>query len=173
MELEKISTIYTLIDLSNNMFEGDIPDEIGHLTALYVLNISHNALTGQIPSSLGNLKRLESLDLSRNKLYGVIPPQLAGLTFLSSLNPSFNQLEGIIPIGRQFQTFLVASFEGNKGLCGSTPLSVSCKDSGNSVLSPPAYENRHSSAKIEWDLIAAEIGYAVGLGIFVASLMFC
>ncbi|KAK9085713.1 hypothetical protein Sjap_026124 [Stephania japonica] len=67
IEYVKILTILTLVDLSNNAFEGAIPKEIGELKALCILNLSRNALTGPIPSSIGNLKQLESFDLSQNQ----------------------------------------------------------------------------------------------------------
>ena len=38
--------------------------------------------------------------------------------FLSILNLSFNQLVGLIPYIKLFGTFLEASYERNKGLCG-------------------------------------------------------
>ncbi|KAJ0027799.1 hypothetical protein Pint_34908 [Pistacia integerrima] len=90
MELQKILTIFTSIDLSSNKFEGPIPEEIGQFKSLHLLNISQNALTGPIPSSIGNLGKLESLDLSRNRLSGAIPTQLTSLYFLSVLNLSYN-----------------------------------------------------------------------------------
>ncbi|KAH0635229.1 hypothetical protein KY289_035144 [Solanum tuberosum] len=83
MKLVKIFRAYTSIDFSSNKFHGVIPDIVGNLSALYVLNLSHNALEGQIPKSIGKLKMLESLDLSWNKLSGEIPAELAYLTFLS------------------------------------------------------------------------------------------
>ncbi|KAI8557067.1 hypothetical protein RHMOL_Rhmol05G0305600 [Rhododendron molle] len=46
IELVKILTLFTAIDFSNNRFEGEIPDTIGALRALYVLNLSRNALSG-------------------------------------------------------------------------------------------------------------------------------
>ncbi|KAF5476302.1 hypothetical protein F2P56_008032 [Juglans regia] len=91
-----------VIDVSYNNLEGTIPEEIGGIYSLGVLNLSHNALTGQIPSSLGKLNHLISLDLS------------------------FNNLVGHIPRMRRPET----SNEGNKGLCGF-PLHEECKDSGS------------------------------------------
>ncbi|KAE8658656.1 leucine-rich repeat receptor protein kinase EXS-like [Hibiscus syriacus] len=82
LELLKILTVFTSIDISCNNFQGPIPEVIGTFKALYVLNFSHNALTGLMPSSLGNLSQLESLDLSSNNLHGEIPIQLAELNFL-------------------------------------------------------------------------------------------
>ncbi|KAK9275049.1 hypothetical protein L1049_022307 [Liquidambar formosana] len=81
IELVKILTIFTTIDLFNNKFQGVIPKFIGNLNSLRVLNLSYNCLTGHMPLSLGNLRLLESLDLSSNKLDSVIPLQL-GLHFL-------------------------------------------------------------------------------------------
>uniref|UniRef100_A0A7N2MVF6 Verticillium wilt resistance-like protein n=1 Tax=Quercus lobata TaxID=97700 RepID=A0A7N2MVF6_QUELO len=119
MELGKILTVFTSFDLSCNYLDGPIPDNIGILNSLYILNLSHNAFIGQIPPSLGKLSQLESLDLSSNQLSGEIPMQLAdSLTFLSVLNLSLNQLVGPIPCVKQFGTFLEASYERNKGLCG-------------------------------------------------------
>ncbi|XP_010038549.2 receptor-like protein 6 [Eucalyptus grandis] len=69
----KISEVFTVIDLSSNLFEGEIPSAIGDLKGLQGLNLSNNFLTGHIPASLGNLTALESLDLSQNNLLRKIP----------------------------------------------------------------------------------------------------
>ncbi|RVW13678.1 LRR receptor-like serine/threonine-protein kinase GSO1 [Vitis vinifera] len=138
MELVKVLTLFTSIDFSCNNFQGDIPEDIGDLKLLYVLNLSGNGFTGQIPSSLGQLRQLESLDLSLNKLSGEIPAQLSSLNFLSVLNLSFNGLVGRIPTGNQLQTFSENSFAGNRGLCGF-PLNVSCEDA-----TAPTFDGRHS-----------------------------
>ncbi|GKV33169.1 hypothetical protein SLEP1_g41704 [Rubroshorea leprosula] len=92
-ELVRILIIFTTIDFSSNQFHGPIPEELGELNSLLLLNLSHNSLNGQIPSSLGKLVELESLDLSSNKLEGRIPEQLTKLTFLSILNLSHNELQ--------------------------------------------------------------------------------
>ncbi|MED6131597.1 hypothetical protein PIB30_011200, partial [Stylosanthes scabra] len=54
--------------LLNKLLEGEIPQVIGELDSLKVLNLSHNRLTGTIPECLGNLRNLEWLDLSWNQL---------------------------------------------------------------------------------------------------------
>ena len=153
----KILTIFTAIDLSNNRFYGEIPNSVGNLKGLIVLNLSRNSFIGHVPSSLGNLTSLESLDLSQNKLSGEIPQQLMGLTFLEYLNLSHNQLIGPIPQGGQFWTFEISTFEGNLALCGS-PLPKKCG------IEPPTYETRQESSIVEgfdWKVIV--IGYACGL----------
>ncbi|KAK2972089.1 hypothetical protein RJ640_010252 [Escallonia rubra] len=166
MELVKILTVFTSLDVSNNRFEGDIPRNIGVLKLLYVLNLSHNALTGSIPSSIGNLTQLGSLDLSANRLSGSIPAHLASLTFLSVLNLSYNQLSGRIPIGRQLQTFSEDSYEGNEGLCGS-PSNRSC--GGAPSPAPSSQERAHG---FDWQSIIIGLGFGVGAGVVLAPLMF-
>ncbi|XP_016648368.1 PREDICTED: probable LRR receptor-like serine/threonine-protein kinase At4g36180 [Prunus mume] len=173
MELVKILSIFTLIDFSSNNFSGPIPTEIGEFKSLCVLNLSRNAFTGEIPSKFGNMQVLESLDLSQNKLSGRIPPLLAELTFLSFLNLSYNQLVGRIPTSNQFSTFSASSFIGNKGLWGF-PLTV---DNKAGFPPPPTMNGRSPNSghhhEVNWDLISAEIGFIVGFGVAVGSLVSC
>ncbi|XP_040372135.1 receptor-like protein 33 isoform X2 [Rosa chinensis] len=145
MELVKILPVFTSIDFSCNKFNGPIPEEVGELKSLHVINLSDNVFTGEIPSSLGNLQQLESLDISQNNLGGQIPPQLANLSFLSFLNVLYNQLVGEIP------------------------------KENRPVLSSPTLEGSHqnSGGEIYWDLISAEIGFTCGIGMAIGSLLFC
>ncbi|XP_024640780.2 receptor-like protein 9DC3 [Medicago truncatula] len=156
MELKRILTTFTTIDLSNNMFEGRIPQVIGELYSLKGLNLSNNGITGSIPQSLSNLRNLEWLDLSRNRLTGEIPAALTNLNFLSFLNLSQNHLEGIIPTGQQFDTFGNNSYEGNTMLCGFQ-LSKSCK---NEEDLPPHSTSEDEESGFGWKAVA--IGYACG-----------
>ncbi|KAL4298613.1 hypothetical protein S245_057996 [Arachis hypogaea] len=155
----KIPEVFAIIDLSENKFEGEIPDVIGELQVLKGLNLSHNSLVGHIPQSLGNLTNLESLDLSSNMLIGDIPNELTNLNFLEVLNLSQNQLVGPIPRGKQFNTFSNDSYEGNMGLCG-WPLSVECNNNVPSQQYPP-FEADEDKFGFGWKPVA--IGYACGM----------
>ena len=99
--------------------------------------------------------------------------QLAdGLTFLSVLNLSFNQLVGPIPFVKQFATFLEASYEGNKGLCGSH---LKAKCGSVEPHSPfPTFKDTHSSSRpwIDWKFLSVELGFAFGFGMVILPLMF-
>jgi hypothetical protein len=88
LDYKKIQDLFMVIDFSSNIFEGKIPELVGSLKGLNLLNFSNNALTGYIPPSLGNLTCLESMDLSQNKLLGEIPPKLTQLFFLEYFNVS-------------------------------------------------------------------------------------
>ncbi|KAF3448072.1 hypothetical protein FNV43_RR08780 [Rhamnella rubrinervis] len=61
MELIKMFTTISTIDLSSNNFGGQIPEYFGQLESVYGLNVSNNGFTGEIPASLGNLQKMESL----------------------------------------------------------------------------------------------------------------
>jgi Leucine-rich repeat (LRR) protein len=161
---EKIQDSLTAIDLSNNGFEGGIPEVLGDLKELHLLNLSNNFLSGGIPLSLSNLKELEALDLSQNKLSGEIPGKLAQLTFLEVLNVSHNFLSGRIPRGNQFKTFDNTSFDANPGLCGE-PLSKECGNDEDSL--PAAKEDEGSGYPLEFGWKVVVIGYASGLVIGV------
>ncbi|KAK8371540.1 hypothetical protein V6Z11_A01G249400 [Gossypium hirsutum] len=168
LELVKILTVFTSIDISCNNFEGPIPEVIGKFNALYALNFSDNAFTGSIPSFFGKLQHLESLDLSSNSLRGEIPLQLANLNFLSFLNVSNNKLVGPIPTSTQLQSFSEASFENNTGLCGP-PLKTKCGSSPPKEDSPSDSE---TGSIIQWNYLSAEIGFIFGLGIIIVPLIY-
>ncbi|XLT64552.1 hypothetical protein HN873_020991 [Arachis hypogaea] len=153
----KIPNAFVIIDLSENKFEGEIPDVIGELHRLKSLNLSYNNLIGPIPPSLGNLTNLESLDLSSNMLDGNIPAELTNLNSLEVLNLSNNQLEGSIPQGKQFDTFSNDSYEGNMGLCGF-PLSIQCN---NVPLQQCPSSEAEDKFEFGWKPVA--IGYACGM----------
>ena len=158
-EVKKILHIYTAIDVSCNKFQGEIPEVIGELKWLALLNLSHNSLIGPIPSQLGNMESLLSLDLSSNHLTGGIPDQLIRLTFLEVLNLSENHLTGPIPQKGQFSTFNKDSYLGNFALCG-LPLTNNCTH----TVSPPqegGTGDNDAYDEPDWEVIL--MGYGCGL----------
>ncbi|XP_043691603.1 receptor-like protein 35 [Telopea speciosissima] len=172
LEMPGILNTLVTIDLSNNNFQGKIPEALGNLKALRVLNLSRNSLTGQIPFSLGNLSELESFDVSRNKLSGEIPRQLISLTFLSVLNLSYNNLIGSIPQRSQFDTFSNATYEGNAGLCG-LPLSRKCEIPDGDLPPTSTFQQNEDSTHL-FDLKFAVVGYCSGLivGLIIGQQLF-
>ncbi|KAL7190031.1 hypothetical protein ACSBR1_039639 [Camellia fascicularis] len=173
IEYSRILIVFSIIDLSSNNFQGEIPKSIEKLNLLRSLNLSHNNITGHIPTSLGNLKNLESLDLSSNKLVGEIPQQLTSLMFLEVLNLSVNQLAGPIPQGRQFYTFENDSYSGNSALCG-IPLSKKCKEL-QTLPPPPTFqqdENSNKSSGFSWQVVVMGYGCGFVFGIVTGYLMF-
>ncbi|XP_058111257.1 receptor-like protein 33 [Magnolia sinica] len=168
MELVKIMTIFTSVDLSNNHFEGEVPKVIGDLKLLHILNLSRNGLTGPIPASLGNFTQLESFDLSQNNLSGEIPQQLSNLTFLSVLNLSYNQLVGSIPFANQFSTFNNDTYIGNPRLCGP-PLTIKC--ALPLLPSTPDGVDSQSAGHVNWQLISIQLGYIAGTGAVYGPLI--
>ncbi|RYR00667.1 hypothetical protein Ahy_B07g088800 [Arachis hypogaea] len=167
LPLTKIPRVFVIIDLSENKFEGEIPDDFGELHGLIGLNLSHNGLVGHIPHSLGNLTNLESLDLSSNMLSGDIPTELINLNFLEVLSLSQNQLVGPIPRGKQFDTFSNDSYEGNTGLCGF-PLSIQC----NNNVPLQQYPSSEAEDKFGFGWKPVAIGYACGVVLGI-GLGFC
>ncbi|KAL7221794.1 hypothetical protein ACSBR1_023690 [Camellia fascicularis] len=171
IEMVKVLTIFTAIDLSKNNFEGEIPKIIGRLNSIRGLNLSHNHLTSHIPASLANLTMLEWLDLSSNKLTGEIPQQLRNLKSLEVLNLSQNQLIGPIPQDNQFGTFLNDSYIGNLALCGP-PLLNTCNP--RTPQPPPLMfqQEDNTSSGFNWEVILP--GYICGLvwGLVMGYLMF-
>ncbi|CAA7027963.1 unnamed protein product [Microthlaspi erraticum] len=166
-------TIYKSIDVSQNQFQGDIPNSIGLLKELIVLNMSNNAFTGRIPSSLANLTNLQSLDLSNNRLSGQIPPQLGKLTFLEWMNFSYNRLEGPIPQGTQIQSQNSSAFAENPGLCG-VPLQEICgrkgKEEATKQEEDEEQEEEEEDEAFSW--IAAAIAYVPGVSVDSPSVTF-
>src|SRR5215467_554743 len=54
--------------LRHNYLTGNIPPELGQLTALVYLDLGSNELSGNIPGELGNLASVTDLYLDHNQL---------------------------------------------------------------------------------------------------------
>ncbi|KOM37541.1 hypothetical protein LR48_Vigan03g092300 [Vigna angularis] len=122
-------TFLNALNLLNNSFHGEIPQEVGHLLYLEHLNLSLNNFGGSIPSNLSHCTKLEVLGVGGNNLTGVIPTWIGNLSSLSRISFGLNNLIGSIPqeVGLLSSlTYLV--LYGNY-LSGSVPSSIYNKSS--------------------------------------------
>ena len=107
----------TRLGLQRRGLTGQIPAELGRLTALRVLRLSENQLTGPIPPELGGLDNLNHLYLNDNQLSGAIPDELAFLReseLTVVIQGNGGGLSGATTLTRVF-------LGGNAGLVGCIP----------------------------------------------------
>ena len=87
-------TSLTVLDISKNDFDQEIPNWLFDSTSLAILSLSDNQFKGLISESFRQLKYLESLDLSLNSFHGPIPTSIGNLSSLRYLiieeNPLIN-----------------------------------------------------------------------------------
>nr|XP_043636081.1 protein TOO MANY MOUTHS [Erigeron canadensis] len=114
-------TLQTLV-LRENGHVGPIPNELGNLTGLKVLDFHKNNLNGSIPVSFSRFEGLKSLDLSSNKLSGSIP----SFTFpqLTILDLNQNHLTGSIPSTIGSCNSLMKIDLSRNRLTGQIPVSI-------------------------------------------------
>ena len=99
------------LDLSN-MGLPELPESLGQLTALRMLNLQGNRLTA-LPESLGQLTALQRLFLDRNWL-SALPESLGQLTALQTLSCGGNQLTALPESLGQLTALQTLSFSGNQ-----------------------------------------------------------
>ncbi|KAK8512161.1 hypothetical protein V6N13_097172 [Hibiscus sabdariffa] len=86
------------LSLSDNNFQGNIPESICRSSYLQVLDLSDNSLSGQIPECLVQMTlSLGVLDLRRNTLSGNISDTFPEKCGLQTLDLSGNLLQGKVP----------------------------------------------------------------------------
>ncbi len=85
------------LSLANNNLQGNLPETLGNLKNLKVLNLHKNKIEGSIPETLTDIKGLKVLNLSFNKLNGTLPSNLTQLFALEYLDVFFNNLTGELP----------------------------------------------------------------------------
>ncbi|KAJ6765396.1 LEUCINE-RICH REPEAT RECEPTOR-LIKE PROTEIN KINASE PXC2 [Salix purpurea] len=113
-----------VLDLSSNVFSGEIPSDIGVLSGLQLFNVSRNQLFGSIPPSVGELTMVQALDLSDNRLTGSIPSEIGGAASLKELRLEMNFLTGKIPTQIQKCSSLTSLILSRNNLSGPIPAAI-------------------------------------------------
>ncbi|XP_010051570.3 putative receptor-like protein kinase At3g47110 [Eucalyptus grandis] len=111
--IKNFSSSLQVLVAPNCQIRGRIPEEMGFLKRLTLLELSNNALDGNIPSSIGGLERLQRLRLDNNHLEGPIPDEICNLKGLGELLLQQNRISGSIPNCIEnlssLQNFLISS----------------------------------------------------------------
>jgi len=107
--------------LDDNQLQGTIPESLGELSNLIVLDLSINQFEGNIPFEAGDLPALELIFLAKNNLTGVIPPAFSGFTSLRLLALNGNAFSGEIPEGLGNLPNLIDLYVGDNNLSGCIP----------------------------------------------------
>ena len=83
--------------MQNNQLDLPLPESLGTLTSLAVLDVSENRIPDRIPYSLGDMSALRQLKLGRNRLYAEFPDSLSLLHSLEVLDLRENAITGPLP----------------------------------------------------------------------------
>ncbi|XP_066363414.1 leucine-rich repeat extensin-like protein 4 [Miscanthus floridulus] len=98
----------------NNNLTGCVPEALGFLPSIQVLDLSYNALSGHLPGTISCLSGIEVLNLAHNQLTGELPDLLCDLRRIINLSVSFNFFSGISQrCDRQLGSRGVFDFVGN------------------------------------------------------------
>ncbi|KAJ9550213.1 hypothetical protein OSB04_014258 [Centaurea solstitialis] len=120
-ELPLVTGGCTVLDLSNNNFEGNLT-KLVKWGNLEFLDLSQNRLTGPIPEVIAQFLRLNHLNLSHNSLDSAIPKAVTLFPRLSVLDLGFNQFDGPFPNGLLSMPTLQELHLQNNELAGSVDL---------------------------------------------------
>ncbi|KAH6819707.1 hypothetical protein C2S51_003310 [Perilla frutescens var. frutescens] len=116
------------LDLSNNGFHGNLPEDLAGMPRLRVINLFNNSFSGFFPTSFTNISKLEILIIAENNLHGNIPQQIGNLTNLKQFYGEVNRFSGGIPSGIGSLRMLEYLYLGDNLLQGSIPEEISNLD---------------------------------------------
>ncbi|XP_028764320.1 receptor kinase-like protein Xa21 isoform X3 [Neltuma alba] len=81
----------------NNQLDGSIPKSISNCTSLLALYLDLNSFSGFIPKEIANLNKLEELDFSRNNFIGPFPSYIFNISALTHVSLANNSLSSFLP----------------------------------------------------------------------------
>ncbi|KAH6778988.1 hypothetical protein C2S52_010225 [Perilla frutescens var. hirtella] len=117
--------LHDVLDLSNNLLSGDIPQGCFVIfSSLRYLNLANNNFSGEIPTT-NSACRLSLLHLQNNSFKGEIPRSLMNCSELRILDLGQNEFSGEIPgwLGKSMPKLGVLILKSNI-LYGSLPSSI-------------------------------------------------
>jgi YD repeat-containing protein len=110
-----------VLDVSNNLIQGDIPESIGKFPALTHIFFQYNQMSGALPDTLGNITTLQYLNLRNNGFTGSIPASFGDLTNVTMMYLNSNALSGPIPASLGQLSKLTAFYLFSNQLTDSIP----------------------------------------------------
>ena len=122
-ELKFLNNLVTL-QLFENSFSGQIPEEFGEFKRLVNLSLFTNKLTGPIPTKLGSWAEFDFIDVSENFLTGPIPPDMCKKGKMKELLMLQNKFTGEIPVTYANCTTLTRFRVNNNSLYGTVPAGI-------------------------------------------------
>ncbi|KAI4337552.1 hypothetical protein L6164_015952 [Bauhinia variegata] len=112
------------LQLYENNFSGQIPEEFGEFKQLVNLSLYRNRLTGPLPQKIGYRSKLYNIDASENFLNGSIPPDMCNMGNMSYLLLLQNKLTGEIPASYANCLTLRRFRVSNNSLSGAIPAGI-------------------------------------------------
>ncbi len=93
-EIGDLSSLEVVQIADNKSLIDILSPELGKLTNLKTLQVHGNAITGAIPKELGSMQNLKALSVRDNRLSGTIPPEFKQLKKLIEFRCSNNSITG-------------------------------------------------------------------------------
>lgn len=114
-------TALRVLDLTDNGITGEFPAWIPRIATLEEVRVGGNQFTGRLPDSIGLMPNLRVFVADRNRLTGSIPQLLCSLRVIRELNLNQNGFTGEIPpCFGQLQTLQTLDL-GQNALAGTIP----------------------------------------------------
>ena len=82
---------------ASGQLTGTIPEDIGKLSLLGLLDLSDNLLTGTLPDTVGNLSNLELFAVANNQIMGTLGDSIGNWQKLGHLSLFTNRFSGSLP----------------------------------------------------------------------------